>query len=126
MHWRFPKDTTGWCSSDTTIALDCTYMQIAITGALMNKRHDAGVFRAAQTVTLFPMASCVCAFRRVLGDRRMTVPWGGSILDSVVGVFLTQNVSDTSSSRAFMNVASAFPSKNLPRYGTTWYEICMI
>lgn len=52
----------------------------------------------------------------------MSVPWGGSILDSVIGVFLTQNVSDTSSSRAFMNVASSFPSKNLPRYGTTWYE----
>ncbi|GMH44147.1 hypothetical protein BSKO_12081 [Bryopsis sp. KO-2023] len=66
----------------------------------------------------------ICMFtarmRAVLGDRRMSVPWGGSILDSVAGVFLTQNVSDTSSSKAFMNVAARFPSKNLPRFGTKW------
>ena len=35
--------------------------------------------------------------------------WGGSILDSVVGVFLTQNVSDALSSKAFMNLAATFP-----------------
>ncbi|GMH43200.1 hypothetical protein BSKO_11122 [Bryopsis sp. KO-2023] len=66
----------------------------------------------------------ICMFtarmRAVLGDRRMSVPWGGSILDSVAGVFLTQNVSDTSSSKAFMNIAARFPSRNLPRYGTKW------
>lgn len=26
----------------------------------------------------------------VLGDRRLTFNWGGSVLDSVIGVFLTQ------------------------------------
>lgn len=35
--------------------------------------------------------------------------WGGSVLDSVVGVFLTQNVSDALSSKAWMNLASTFP-----------------
>jgi hypothetical protein len=34
--------------------------------------------------------------------------WGGSIVDSVVGAFLTQNVSDVLSSQAFLNVAAAF------------------
>ncbi|KAL4855186.1 hypothetical protein ACK3TF_004177 [Chlorella vulgaris] len=47
--------------------------------------------------------------RGVLGDRRLTFKWGGSVLDSVVGVFLTQNVSDHLSSRAYMELASRFP-----------------
>ncbi|MCO5592507.1 hypothetical protein L7F22_046510 [Adiantum nelumboides] len=49
----------------------------------------------------------------VQGDRKFS-PWKGSIVDSVVGAFLTQNVSDHLSSSAFMSVASRFPpvSKN--------------
>ena len=48
--------------------------------------------------------------RGVLGDRRLVQgQWGGSILDSVVGVFLTQNVSDALSSKAWMSLASTFP-----------------
>ncbi|KAL3518486.1 hypothetical protein ACH5RR_021075 [Cinchona calisaya] len=35
--------------------------------------------------------------------------WKGSVVDSVVGVFLTQNVSDHLSSSAFMSLASRFP-----------------
>jgi len=34
------------------------------------------------------LAFCCCS--GVLGDRRLTFNWGGSVLDSVVGVFLTQ------------------------------------
>ena len=50
------------------------------------------------------------ACRGVLGRRgRVEGQWGGSILDSVVGVFLTQNVSDALSSKAWMNLASTFP-----------------
>ncbi|OIW16820.1 hypothetical protein TanjilG_06860 [Lupinus angustifolius] len=45
-----------------------------------------------------------------LGDRRF-LSWKGSVLDSVVGVFLTQNVSDYLSSGAFMNLAAKFPAK---------------
>eukprot|EP00250_Pteridium_aquilinum_P035547 c9631_g1_i1 orf=569-6229(-) len=44
----------------------------------------------------------------VQGDRKFS-PWKGSIVDSVVGAFLTQNVSDHLSSSAFMSVASRFP-----------------
>ena len=43
--------------------------------------------------------------------------WGGSILDSVVGVFLTQNVSDALSSKAWMNLASTFPLQAIKKDG---------
>lgn len=43
--------------------------------------------------------------------------WGGSILDSVVGVFLTQNVSDALSSKAYMNLASMFPLRDSQKGG---------
>ncbi|RDX57904.1 Protein ROS1, partial [Mucuna pruriens] len=49
------------------------------------------------------------------GDRSF-LPWKGSVLDSVVGAFLTQNVSDHLSSSAFMTLAAKFPIK------TTSYE----
>ncbi|XP_044974393.1 protein ROS1A-like [Hordeum vulgare subsp. vulgare] len=35
--------------------------------------------------------------------------WGGSVIDSVVGTFLTQNVADHLSSNAFMILAAKFP-----------------
>ncbi|KAL0304732.1 UNVERIFIED_CONTAM: DNA glycosylase/AP lyase ROS1 [Sesamum calycinum] len=43
-----------------------------------------------------------------MGDRRFS-PWKGSVVDSVVGVFLTQNVSDHLSSSAIMSLAARFP-----------------
>lgn len=36
------------------------------------------------------------------------------MLDSIVGTFLTQNVSDTLSSKAFMTLASRFPNRLAP------------
>ncbi|KAL5832674.1 hypothetical protein ACOSQ3_016348 [Xanthoceras sorbifolium] len=44
----------------------------------------------------------------ILGDRRFK-PWKGSVVDSVVGVYLTQNVSDSLSSSAYMSLAAKFP-----------------
>ncbi|KAJ1401755.1 hypothetical protein SESBI_28515 [Sesbania bispinosa] len=46
----------------------------------------------------------------IQGDRRF-LPWKGSVMDSVVGAFLTQNVSDHLSSSAFMTLAARFPIK---------------
>ncbi|XP_027343371.1 protein ROS1A-like [Abrus precatorius] len=46
----------------------------------------------------------------IQGDRRF-LPWKGSVLDSVIGTFLTQNVSDHLSSSAFMTLAAKFPIK---------------
>ncbi|KAL1215799.1 DEMETER-like protein 3 [Cardamine amara subsp. amara] len=44
------------------------------------------------------------------GDRKFK-QWKGSVVDSVVGVFLTQNVSDYLSSNAFMSVVAKFPAE---------------
>ncbi|XP_078429652.1 DNA glycosylase/AP lyase ROS1-like [Wolffia australiana] len=52
--------------------------------------------------------SFIAKMHLVQGDRRFS-PWKGSVLDSVVGVFLTQNVSDHLSSSAFMAMAAKFP-----------------
>ncbi|XP_010509464.1 PREDICTED: protein ROS1-like isoform X2 [Camelina sativa] len=57
--------------------------------------------------------SFIARMHLVQGDRRFT-PWKGSIVDSVVGVFLTQNVSDHLSSSAFMSLASEFPVTSVP------------
>ncbi|KAJ1401759.1 putative transcriptional activator DEMETER-like [Sesbania bispinosa] len=46
----------------------------------------------------------------IQGDRSF-LPWKGSVMDSVVGAFLTQNVSDHLSSSAFMTLAARFPTK---------------
>ena len=48
-------------------------------------------------------------YRGVLGDRALVRgQWKGSILDSVVGAFLTQNVTDALSSKAYMTLAARF------------------
>ena len=49
--------------------------------------------------------------RFVLGDRSFSKPWGGSVLDSVIGTFLTQNVSDQLSSKAYMTLVARFPAE---------------
>ena len=59
-------------------------------------------------------ASKIAAFlkraRSALGNRVLDRgAWGGSILDSLIGANLTQNVSDVLSSTAFMNLAARFP-----------------
>ncbi|KAK9723864.1 hypothetical protein RND81_05G030800 [Saponaria officinalis] len=65
--------------------------------------NERGVFRGR-------VDSFIARMRLVQGDRRFT-PWKGSVLDSVIGVFLTQNVSDHLSSSAFMSMAARFPLK---------------
>ena len=54
--------------------------------------------------------SCSCC-RHVLGDRGLKRgQWGGSVLDSVIGTFLTQNAADALSSQAFMTLVARFPA----------------
>ncbi|KAH7547786.1 hypothetical protein JRO89_XS14G0016100 [Xanthoceras sorbifolium] len=55
--------------------------------------------------------SFIARMHLVQGDRRFS-KWKGSVVDSVIGVFLTQNVSDHLSSSAFMSLASRFPIKS--------------
>ncbi|EOA19778.1 hypothetical protein CARUB_v10000024mg [Capsella rubella] len=54
--------------------------------------------------------SFIARMHLVQGDRRFS-PWKGSVVDSVIGVFLTQNVTDHLSSSAFMSLAARFPPK---------------
>ncbi|CAN0879930.1 DNA glycosylase/AP lyase ROS1 [Linum grandiflorum] len=54
--------------------------------------------------------SFIARMHLVQGDRRFS-KWKGSVVDSVIGVFLTQNVSDHLSSSAFMSMAARFPAK---------------
>ncbi|XP_065870248.1 transcriptional activator DEMETER [Euphorbia lathyris] len=56
------------------------------------------------------VTSFIEIMRDVQGDRRFS-KWKGSVVDSVIGVFLTQNVSDHLSSSAFMSLAATFPIK---------------
>ncbi|KAK6144649.1 hypothetical protein DH2020_021469 [Rehmannia glutinosa] len=55
--------------------------------------------------------SFIARMHLVQGDRRFS-KWKGSVVDSVIGVFLTQNVSDHLSSSAFMSLAAKFPIKS--------------
>ncbi|KAK7284922.1 hypothetical protein RJT34_19676 [Clitoria ternatea] len=55
--------------------------------------------------------SFIARMHLVQGDRRFS-QWKGSVVDSVIGVFLTQNVSDHLSSSAFMSLAARFPLKS--------------
>ncbi|KAF5729436.1 transcriptional activator DEMETER isoform X1 [Tripterygium wilfordii] len=55
--------------------------------------------------------SFIARMHLVQGDRRFS-QWKGSVIDSVIGVFLTQNVSDHLSSSAFMSLAARFPLKS--------------
>lgn len=72
--------------------------------------------------------SFIARMHLVQGDRRFS-QWKGSVVDSVIGVFLTQNVSDHLSSSAFMSLAARFPRPlttfdgNCCRNGAiTWIE----
>ncbi|KAK7337186.1 hypothetical protein VNO77_17748 [Canavalia gladiata] len=61
--------------------------------------------------------SFIARMHLVQGDRRFS-KWKGSVVDSVIGVFLTQNVSDHLSSSAFMSLAARFPLKSNSKYET--------
>ncbi|KAG6404567.1 hypothetical protein SASPL_136817 [Salvia splendens] len=55
--------------------------------------------------------SFIARMHLVQGDRRFS-KWKGSVVDSIIGVYLTQNVSDHLSSSAFMSLAAKFPGKS--------------
>ncbi|XP_020260622.1 protein ROS1-like isoform X2 [Asparagus officinalis] len=54
--------------------------------------------------------SFIARMHLIQGDRRFS-KWKGSVVDSVIGVFLTQNVSDHLSSSAFMCLAARYPPR---------------
>ncbi|KAK4785239.1 hypothetical protein SAY86_001928 [Trapa natans] len=72
--------------------------------------------------------SFIARMRLVQGNRRFS-RWKGSVVDSVIGVFLTQNVSDHLSSSAFMHLSARFPldstshNESLVTEGRKLYEM---
>ncbi|CAH9136560.1 unnamed protein product [Cuscuta epithymum] len=58
------------------------------------------------------IASFISRMHIIQGNRRFS-PWKGSVVDSVAGAFLTQNVSDISSSSAFMSLAAHYPNRDI-------------
>ncbi|MED6122721.1 hypothetical protein PIB30_042507 [Stylosanthes scabra] len=74
-------------------------------------REERNVFRGRAD-------SFIARMHLVQGDRRFS-RWKGSVVDSVVGVFLTQNVSDHLSSSAFMALAARFPPKSTSSEAST-------
>ncbi|CAA3014678.1 ROS1-like isoform X1 [Olea europaea subsp. europaea] len=66
--------------------------------------------------------SFIAHMHLVQGDRRFS-PWKGSVLDSVIGVFLTQNVSDHLSSSAFMSLAARFPFEPESDQGQSYQDV---
>ncbi|MCL7045451.1 hypothetical protein MKW94_009611 [Papaver nudicaule] len=65
--------------------------------------------------------SFIARMHQIQGDRRFT-KWKGSVVDSVIGVFLTQNVSDHLSSSAFMSLASRFPLQSTSSQRTCYED----
>ncbi|KAF5473785.1 hypothetical protein F2P56_005745 [Juglans regia] len=65
--------------------------------------------------------SFIARMHLVQGDRRFS-QWKGSVVDSVIGVFLTQNVSDHLSSSAFMSLAARFPLNSKSNHEACYEE----
>ncbi|KAF5781283.1 putative uracil-DNA glycosylase [Helianthus annuus] len=66
--------------------------------------------------------SFIAKMHLIQGDRRFS-PWKGSVTDSVVGVFLTQNVGDHLSSSAFMSVVARFPPNSRSKEVNDNFEV---
>ncbi|CAN4115195.1 unnamed protein product [Withania somnifera] len=64
--------------------------------------------------------SFISRMHLIQGNRQFS-PWKGSIVDSVAGVFLAQNVSDNLSSSAFMSLAAQYP-RNEARFKSTFHN----
>ncbi|KAL3652017.1 hypothetical protein CASFOL_001698 [Castilleja foliolosa] len=57
--------------------------------------------------------SFISTMQVIQGEMKFT-EWKGSVLDSIVGAYLTQNVNDTMSSSAFISLAAAYPHRHSP------------
>ncbi|KAJ6746797.1 ROS1 putative-RELATED [Salix koriyanagi] len=104
-------------SDGTVVPYDGSFRSIRKRQARPKMMRRRKWWEEERTVFCGRANSFIARMHLVQGDRRFS-PWKGSVLDSVIGVFLTQNVSDHLSSSAFMSLAAQFPlkSKNMPCY----------
>lgn len=74
----------------------------------MNEEETERKWKEERTIFQSRIELFINRMHFLQGNRKFK-QWKGSVVDSVVGVFLTQNVSDYLSSNAFMSVAAKFP-----------------
>ncbi|KAI5066887.1 hypothetical protein GOP47_0017415 [Adiantum capillus-veneris] len=79
-------------------------------GGIPNDNDDTAYWEKERSLMKERVKDFILRMHGVQGDRRFS-PWKGSVLDSVVGAFLTQNVLDHLSSSAFMSIASQYPPR---------------
>ncbi|XP_019107182.2 protein ROS1C [Beta vulgaris subsp. vulgaris] len=72
--------------------------------------EESARFREEREILLAKIYEFISEMTKYQGSKEF-VKWNGSVLDSMVGVFLTQNVSDVLSSNAYMALASRYPIK---------------
>ncbi|KMT01654.1 hypothetical protein BVRB_9g211150 [Beta vulgaris subsp. vulgaris] len=72
--------------------------------------EESARFREEREILLAKIYKFISEMTKYQGSKEF-VKWNGSVLDSMVGVFLTQNVSDVLSSNAYMALASRYPIK---------------
>ncbi|KAJ9540357.1 hypothetical protein OSB04_026863 [Centaurea solstitialis] len=63
--------------------------------------------------------SFIASMRYVQGNRCF-MGWKGSVVDSIVGAFLSQNTSDQMSSTAFMCLAAKYPTTGINKHALDW------
>ncbi|KAI3719217.1 hypothetical protein L6452_20112 [Arctium lappa] len=93
-----------------THGLECNYK---------NEQEEEELFRQRAL-------SFIASMRHVQGNRGF-MGWKGSVVDSVVGVFLTQNAPDSLSSSAFMCLAAKYligdPTKGINKHALDWNAV---
>lgn len=94
--------------------LECNYKE-----EYKNEQQEEELFRQRAL-------SFIASMRHVQGNRGF-MGWKGSVVDSVVGVFLTQNAPDSLSSSAFMCLAAKYligdPTKGINKHALDWNAV---
>ncbi|XP_071719236.1 DEMETER-like protein 3 [Rutidosis leptorrhynchoides] len=75
------------------------------------KKKEDEWWKNEQELFQHRVSSFISATRVVQGNRPF-MGWKGSVVDSVVGAFLAQNVADNMSSSVFMSLAAKYPKVN--------------
>ncbi|KAI3809249.1 hypothetical protein L1987_25220 [Smallanthus sonchifolius] len=107
---------------------DCFTHQVS---KMCNEKEEEELWKKEQELFKQRASSFITAVRCVQGNRPF-MGWKGSVVDSVVGVFLTQNTADNSSSSAFMSLAAKYPIKfnteglqngSLNKHALDWHAV---
>ncbi|KAK9049434.1 hypothetical protein SSX86_031596, partial [Deinandra increscens subsp. villosa] len=90
--------STTICTKDTAEGAICKEKEVE---KLWKQEHELFKQRVLSFIT---------SMRQLQGNRPF-MGWKGSVVDSVVGIIMTQNAADSLSSSAFMSLAAKYPKK---------------